>query len=312
MAARFGSDQQRPAHRRTAVHPARRVRGSMGPPSLPNPRQEPRLRRRPSRLHDAVQRENDWRTPRSRFLRNQPCRWVQSGKRLSTLRRPASSPARPRLPAGQGDPALERVAGRPLCRRRLRRGAAVVWGGAAAAVRSGRLRGNNLGALRPRESVLSWGRNPDQAARECGRSPGRWPDPGRRRVGALDHRPLKERRRRRRRYATGAGIAPPSEPMPAGQAARADRDSGQLDPRADGQPGWRPPGRGSESTARACTFMAHRVTEERSLAFSRTAPHRGSSPVPPAPSHSQPRANKAARLTLALAPAGHGTTTWLA
>jgi hypothetical protein len=102
------------------------------------------------------------------FLRNQPCRWVQSGKRLSTLRRPASSPARPRLPAGQGDPALERVAGRALCRRRLRRGAAVVWGGAAAAVRSGRLRGHNWARYGPgsRSSpgAATRTRPPDRAA----------------------------------------------------------------------------------------------------------------------------------------------------
>ena len=35
---------------------------------------------------------------------------------------------------------------------------------------------------------LPRGRNPDQAARSCSRSPGRRPDPGRPRVGAPGHR----------------------------------------------------------------------------------------------------------------------------
>src|SRR5215218_2307859 len=55
---------------------------------------------------------------------------------------------------------------------------------------------------------LSRDRNPDQAALESARSPGRWPDPRGGAGKAPDHRPTKKRLRPWRRYAAGRSRRP--------------------------------------------------------------------------------------------------------
>lgn len=115
---------------------------------------------------------------------------------------------------------------------------------------------------------------------------------------------MKERRRRRRRYPTGAGIALPSEPMPVNRAALADRDSGSLIPEPTANPGGDRPGRGRRPAARACNFMAHLAPNSArwpSAVPRLTEPDPASTGALPQP----PRANQPPRLTLTLAPATH-------